>query len=74
MLDLERQYHQVREEVLAAVVNVCASQHYILGAEVEEFEHEMAGFRAPRLPSAVHLARTHSGWLLLLRECAPEIK
>ncbi len=44
MLDLERQYHQVREEVLAAVVNVCASQHYILGAEVEEFEHEMAGF------------------------------
>ena len=44
MLDLERQYQQVREEVLAAIERVCASQHYILGAEVEAFEHELAGF------------------------------
>jgi dTDP-4-amino-4,6-dideoxygalactose transaminase len=44
MLDLERQYEQVRAEVLAAVGRVCASQHYILGPEVEAFERELAGF------------------------------
>jgi dTDP-4-amino-4,6-dideoxygalactose transaminase len=44
MLDLQRQYEQVRVEVLAAVGRVCASQHYILGAEVEAFERELAGF------------------------------
>jgi dTDP-4-amino-4,6-dideoxygalactose transaminase len=44
MLDLQRQYEQVRVEVLAAVGRVCASQHYILGSEVEAFEHELAEF------------------------------
>ena len=38
MLDLQRQYEQVRAEVLAAVGRVCASQHYILGQEVEAFD------------------------------------
>jgi dTDP-4-amino-4,6-dideoxygalactose transaminase len=44
MLDLQRQYEQVRAEVLAAVGRVCASQHYILGPEVEAFEREVADF------------------------------
>jgi dTDP-4-amino-4,6-dideoxygalactose transaminase len=44
LLDLRRQYHQISQEVLAAVSRVCASQHYILGAEVEAFEQELAGF------------------------------
>ena len=44
MLDLQRQYEQVRVEVLAAVGRVCASQHYILGSEVEAFERELAAF------------------------------
>jgi dTDP-4-amino-4,6-dideoxygalactose transaminase len=44
MLDLQRQYEQVRSEVLAAVGRVCASQHYILGSEVETFERELAEF------------------------------
>ena len=44
MLDLQRQYEQVRAEVLGAVGRVCASQHYILGPEVEAFEREMADF------------------------------
>jgi len=44
MLDLQRQYEQVRAEVLAAVGRVCASQHYILGEEVEAFEREVAAF------------------------------
>ena len=44
MLDLQRQYEQVRAEVLAAVGRVCASQHYILGPEVEALERELADF------------------------------
>lgn len=44
MLDLQRQYEEVRAEVLAAVGRVCASQHYILGPEVEALEREVADF------------------------------
>jgi len=44
MLDLQRQYEQVKDEVLAAVGRVCASQHYILGREVEALERELAEF------------------------------
>jgi dTDP-4-amino-4,6-dideoxygalactose transaminase len=48
MLDLLRQYEQVRAEVLQAVGRVCASQHYVLGPEVEEFERGMAEFCGAR--------------------------
>jgi dTDP-4-amino-4,6-dideoxygalactose transaminase len=41
---LQRQYKQIREEVLAAIERVCASQHFILGAEVEALEREIATF------------------------------
>ena len=44
MLDLGRQYAQIRDEVLAAIERVCASQHFILGAEVEALEREVAEF------------------------------
>ena len=44
MLDLQRQYKKITQEVLAAVEKVCASQHYILGSEVEGLERELADF------------------------------
>lgn len=44
LLDLRRQYEQIRDEVLAAVERVCASQHFVLGAEVEALEREIAAF------------------------------
>lgn len=44
LLDLQRQYDQVRAEVLAALGRVCASQYYILGPEVEALERELADF------------------------------
>jgi dTDP-4-amino-4,6-dideoxygalactose transaminase len=65
MLDLQRQYEQVRAEVLAAVGRVCASQHYILGAEVEAFERELADFCGAR--EAVGCASgTDALWLALV--------
>jgi dTDP-4-amino-4,6-dideoxygalactose transaminase len=64
MLDLQRQYEQVRAEVLAAVGRVCASQQYILGSEVEGFERELAGFCGAR--DAVGCASgTDALWLAL---------
>jgi dTDP-4-amino-4,6-dideoxygalactose transaminase len=64
ILDLQRQYEQVRAEVLAAVGRVCASQHYILGSEVEGFERELADFCGAR--DAVGCASgTDALWLAL---------
>jgi dTDP-4-amino-4,6-dideoxygalactose transaminase len=44
MLDLGRQYAQIRDQVMAAVERVCSSQHFILGAEVEALERELAAY------------------------------
>jgi len=44
LLDLQRQYEQIREEVLAAIERVCASQQFILGREVEALEQDIASF------------------------------
>ncbi len=64
MLDLRRQYEQVGAAVLAAVGRVCASQHYILGSEVEAFERELADFCGAR--DAVGCASgTDALWLAL---------
>ena len=46
LLDLRRQYDQLRDEVLSALERVCASQQFILGAEVEALESELAAFTA----------------------------
>ena len=42
LLDLKAQYQPIREDVLAAIARVCDSQYFILGAEVEALEHELA--------------------------------
>src|SRR5581483_9820909 len=44
LLDLQRQYVTLREPILAAIERVCASQHFILGPEVEGLEREVASF------------------------------
>ncbi len=44
LLDLQTQHSQIREEVLAAVTRVVDSQKFILGAEVEAFEREIADY------------------------------
>jgi dTDP-4-amino-4,6-dideoxygalactose transaminase len=42
LLDLDAQYRPLREEILAAIARVCDSQRFILGAEVEALERELA--------------------------------
>jgi dTDP-4-amino-4,6-dideoxygalactose transaminase len=65
LLDLQRQYEQVRAEVLAAVGRVCASQQYILGAEVEAFEREIASYCGAR-DAAGCASGTDALWLALV--------
>jgi dTDP-4-amino-4,6-dideoxygalactose transaminase len=65
LLDLRRQYQEIRAEVLAAIERVCASQSYILGPEVEAFENEFAAFTGAA--AAVGCASgTDALWLALL--------
>ncbi len=42
LLDLTAQFAPIRADVLAAVTRVCDSQQFILGAEVEALERELA--------------------------------
>jgi dTDP-4-amino-4,6-dideoxygalactose transaminase len=65
LLDLRRQYQEIRTEVLAAIERVCASQSYILGPEVEALESEVAAFTG--VAAAVGCTSgTDALWLSLL--------
>lgn len=65
LLDLEIQFDTVREDVLAAVERVFASQHFILGEEVERFEGEVARYH--RCKHAIGLASGTDALTLSLR-------
>ena len=65
MLDLARQYGQIREQILEAVERVCASQHFVLGEEVAALEKEVAAYT--KADSAVACSSgTDALWLALL--------
>ncbi|RZU40476.1 dTDP-4-amino-4,6-dideoxygalactose transaminase [Edaphobacter modestus] len=64
MLDFSRQYASIREEVLAAIEQVCDSQRFILGPAVESFEQAAA--LACNAPHAIGCASgTDALWLAL---------
>jgi len=44
LLDLKAQYATIRDEIRTAMDRVIESQHFILGPEVEAFEHEIAAY------------------------------
>jgi dTDP-4-amino-4,6-dideoxygalactose transaminase len=46
LLDLKAQFAQIRAEVMPAIDQVCASQHFILGEHVRGFEEEVARYCA----------------------------
>ena len=64
MLDLKRQFATIREEVYAAIHEVCESQHLILGEAVQAFERESAEYLSAK--AAVGCASgTDALWLAL---------
>jgi dTDP-4-amino-4,6-dideoxygalactose transaminase len=44
LLDLKAQFAQIRAEVMPAIDQVCASQHFILGEQVHALEEEVARY------------------------------
>jgi dTDP-4-amino-4,6-dideoxygalactose transaminase len=46
LLDLKAQFAQIRAEVMPAIDQVCASQHFILGQHVSALEEEIARYCA----------------------------
>ncbi len=65
MLDLSRQYSQIREEILSAVERVCASQHFILGEEVSALEKDVAAYTGA-VDGVACASGTDALWLALL--------
>jgi len=63
-LDLKAQFEEIRDEVMQAVSRVLESQRFILGAEVEAFENEMAQMSGVR--AAVGCASGSDALLLAL--------
>jgi len=64
MLDFSREFALIRTEVMAAIESVCASQRFILGPEVVQFEHSAAA--ACEVPYAAGCASgTDALWLAL---------
>ena len=64
LLDLSREFSLIRDEVMAAIERVCTSQRFILGPEVEQFEHSAAA--ACEVPYAIGCASgTDALWLAL---------
>ena len=44
LLDLERQYRKIKNEVMREIKSVCDSHHYVLGANVKAIEEEIAAY------------------------------
>lgn len=64
MLDFKREFSAIRGEVLKALEQVCDSQRFILGPEVDRFEHAAA--QACGVPHAAGCASgTDALWLAL---------
>jgi len=64
MVDLQAEYHEIRDEIDDAVHRVLDSGHFILGEEVEAFEHEVASYLGVR--HAIGVASGSDALLLAL--------
>ena len=67
MLDLKRQFALIREEIYAAIEEVCESQHLVLGEAVQAFERESATFLGAK--AAVGCASGTDALWLALESC-----
>src|SRR5712675_2766916 len=67
LLDLQAQYETIRDEVRRAVDGVFDSQHFVLGAEVQALEEEIAHYSQTKF--AVGCASGSDALLLALMSC-----
>ena len=67
MVDLQRQYRMLQEEIDTAVKDVLEKCQFILGPNVSELEKEIAAYH--RIPFAVGVANGTDALLLALQAC-----
>jgi dTDP-4-amino-4,6-dideoxygalactose transaminase len=67
MVDLKRQYQNLKADIDAAIKNVLENGHFILGPNVAELEKEIAAYHG--VPHAVGVASGTDALLLSLRAC-----
>jgi dTDP-4-amino-4,6-dideoxygalactose transaminase len=67
MVDLKRQYHNLKADIDAAIQNVLEDGQFILGPNVAELEKEIAAYHG--VPHAVGVASGTDALLLSLRAC-----
>jgi dTDP-4-amino-4,6-dideoxygalactose transaminase len=67
LLDLQAQYETIREEIRSAVDRVFDSQHFVLGAEVQALEEEIARYSQTKF--AIGCASGSDALLLALMSC-----
>jgi dTDP-4-amino-4,6-dideoxygalactose transaminase len=67
MVDLRRQYHALKKEMDAAVIDVLEQTQFILGPNVSRLEEDVAAYHG--LPHAVGVANGTDALLLALRAC-----
>ena len=67
LLDLQAQYETIRDEVRRAVDDVFDSQHFVLGAEVQALEEEIARYSQTKF--AIGCASGSDALLLALMSC-----
>ncbi|MDX6303974.1 MAG: hypothetical protein QOI77_943 [Blastocatellia bacterium] len=67
LLDLQAQYETIRDEVRRAVDGVFDSQHFVLGAEVQALEEEIARYSQTKF--AIGCASGSDALLLALMSC-----
>jgi len=67
MVDLKRQYHNLKKEIDAAIADVLEETRFILGPNVSALEEEVAAYHS--LSHAVGVANGTDALLLALRAC-----
>jgi len=67
MVDLKRQYHNLKNEIDAAISDVLEQTRFILGPNVSALEEEVAAYHG--LPYAVGVANGTDALILALRAC-----
>ena len=65
MLDFSRQYALLREDLLAAITEVCDSQRFVGGPQIESFEREAASGLRRSSHAAGCASGTDALWLAL---------
>jgi dTDP-4-amino-4,6-dideoxygalactose transaminase len=70
MVDLKRQYHNLKKEIDAAIRDVLEQTRFILGPNVSALEEEVAAYHD--LPYAIGVANGTDALLLALRACGIE--